>query len=248
MANTVVNKLVVKFDDVKVLKEFLEVIKGSDSSRDEVIDFNVIKPMPKELEDTVSGSKQWKSLYYYAFKTNQQEKISELEELFSAHSVECFEEKYHDRLEEFMEEGESLFNNYMKYGATDWYMWRNKYWGTKQNAYDSYIVKESDNSVAIYFTTVWNGVPYLMEILIGWFPELEFTYKFADEDVAYNCGKGYSNENGEFFFDMVEDCSDEAIKIYCECWDEDEEDYVKVDGVWIPADYLDDLEDEEDEE
>ena len=46
MAIEVVNKLVVKFDDAEVLEEFLEAIKGSNSSRDEVIDFNVIKPMP----------------------------------------------------------------------------------------------------------------------------------------------------------------------------------------------------------
>ena len=76
MAIEVVNKLVVKFDDAEVLEEFLEAIKGSNSSRDEVIDFNVIKPMPKELEDTVSGSKQWKSLYYYTNKTNQLHHIS----------------------------------------------------------------------------------------------------------------------------------------------------------------------------
>ena len=147
-----------------------------------------------------------------------------------------------------MTEGETLFNNYMKYGAIDWYMWRNHNWGTKSNAFDSYIVEESDNEVAIYFSTAWYGVPLLVEILARVFPDIEFSYKFADEDIAYNCGKGYSNENGEFFFDKVEDCSDEAIKIYCECWDEDEEDYVKVDGSWIPADYLDDLEDDKDEE
>ena len=74
--------------------------------------------------------------------------------------------------------------------------------------------------------------------------------KSADSKVIKNLLKVIkgNNENGEFFFDMVEDCSDEAIKIYCECWDEDEEDYVKVDGAWIPADYLDDLEGDEDEE
>ena len=249
MANTVVNKLVVKSADSKVIKNLLKAIKGNNENGDnEVIDFNKINAMPTELEGTNSHSEQWESLCYYALKTNQQEKISELDELFSAHSVEYFEEKYHDRLEEFMAEGETLFNNYMKYGAIDWYMWRNHNWGTKSNAFDSYIVEESDNEVAIYFSTAWYGVPLLVEILARVFPDIEFTYKFADEDIAYNCGKGYSNENGEFFFDMVEDCSDEAIKIYCECWDEDEEDYVKVDGAWIPADYLDDLEDEEDEE
>ena len=236
MAIEVVNKLVVKFDDAEVLEEFLEAIKGSNSSRDEVIDFNVIKPMPKELEDTVSGSKQWKSLYYYTNKTNQQDVISEMDSLLYSSMSEWIEKEDHDKLAEYMMIGEAYFNNYKKYGATDWYMWRNKYWGTKQNAYDSHIVKESDNSVAIYFTTVWDGVPYLMEILIGWFPELEFAYKFAAENIACNCGEGRSNENGEFIFDMVDDGSDEALRIYCECWGRE------------PKDFIDDLDSDKDEE
>ena len=115
MANTIANKLVVKSADSKVIKNLLKVIKGNNENGDnEVIDFNKINAMPSELEGTNSHSEQWKSLCYYALKTNQQEKISELEELFSAHSVEYFEKEYHDRLDEFMTEGEILFNNYMK--------------------------------------------------------------------------------------------------------------------------------------
>ena len=249
MANTIANKLEIKSADSKIIKRFLKIIKGNNENGDkEVIDFNKINAMPKELEGTNTHSEQWKSLCYYALKTNQQEKISELEELFSANSVEKFEEMYPDRIDEFMAEGKTLFNNYIKYGAIDWYMWRNHNWGTKSNAFDSYIVEENENEVAIYFSTAWYGIPFLVEILARGFPDIEFSYMFADEDIAYNCGKGYSNEKGELIFDMVEDCSDEAIKIYCECWDEDEEDYVKVDGAWIPIDYLDDLECEEDEE
>ena len=71
--------------------------------------------------------------------------------------------------------------------------------------------------VDLYFATAWDGVPYLMEILVGWFLDLEFTYKFASEVIACNCGEGRSNENGEFFFDMVEDGSDKALRNYCEC-------------------------------
>ena len=235
MAIEVVNKLVVEFDDAEVLEEFLETIKGSDSSRDEVIDFDILVPMPNELEDTVSGSKQWKSLYYYAHKTNQRDAIPEMNDLIYNPMSECFESSSPEEVAEYMAIGETYFNNYKRYGATDWYMWRNKYWGTKRNAYNSHIVEDSENSVAIYFTTAWNGVPYLMEILVGWFPELNFTYKFASEVVACNCGEGYSNEDGEFIFDMVKDGSDEALRIYCECWGNDESDFIKVDGEWIPT-------------
>lgn len=236
MASEVVNKLVVRFDDTEVVEEFLEMIKGNDPSRDEVIDFNIIVPMPKELEDTISGSMQWKSLYYYTNQTNQRDAIPEMESLLYSSMSEWIEDDEPDKLAEYMAVGELYFNNYMKYGATDWYMWRNKYWGTKQNAYNSYIVKESKNSVAIYFTTAWDGVPYLMEILISLFPELEFTYKFADENIACNCGEGQSNSEGEFIFNIVEDNSIEALRLYCECWGRE------------PKDFTDDLDSDEDEE
>lgn len=264
MANTIANKLVVKSADSKVIKNLLKVIKGNNENGDkEVIDFNKINAMPTELEDTTSGSEQWNSICYYAQQTNQRDILTELFELFfpSCNNITCSQisrdyevsseelaKNPPEKLAEYLVEGEKYVNFYRKYGATDWYMWRINNWGTKRNAFDSYIVEESENECAIYFSSAWYGVPLLVEILARVFPDIEFSYKFADEDIAYNCGKGYSNGNGEFFFDMVDDCSDEAIKIYCECWDEDEEDYVKVDGAWIPADYLDDLEGDEDEE
>ena len=125
MANTIANKLVVKSADSKVIKNLLKVIKGNNENGDnEVIDFNKINAMPSELEGTNSHSEQWKSLCYYILKTNQQAAIPALHDLFSANSAEEFEERYPDRLDEFITEGEILFNNYMKYGAIDSFMWR----------------------------------------------------------------------------------------------------------------------------
>ena len=93
-------------------------------SNGEITDSGIAQSMPKELESTVSHPEQWKSLCYYILKTNQQAAIPALHDLFSANSAEEFEERYPDRLDEFITEGEILFNNYMKYGAIDSFMWR----------------------------------------------------------------------------------------------------------------------------
>lgn len=264
MANSIANKLTVRSKKVGAIQNFLETIKGiGEDDCLEVIDFNTILRMPQELEDTTSGSEQWNSICYYAQQTNQRDILTELFELFFPSCNNIFYSQISrdyevapeelaknppEKLAEYLVEGEKYVNFYRKYGATDWYMWRINNWGTKRNAFNSQIGEESDHSATIYFMTAWDGIPYLIEQLIEAFPELEFTYKFADEDIAYNCGEGYTDETGKFVFNMAEDNSDHAIQVYCECWDEDEEDYVKVDGAWIPTDYLDDLEDDEDEE
>lgn len=57
-------------------------------------------------------------------------------------------------------------------------------WGTKWNAYESYI----DGDGAIYFQTAWSGVPDLIAQLAAKFPSLTIEYDFADEDVGCNVG------------------------------------------------------------
>ena len=72
-----------------------------------------------------------------------------------------------------------------KYGKENcWYDWNLKNWGTKWNAFRS----SSHNNV-IEFETAWNGVPELMAKLGVIFPDIEFEYLFADEDIGYNLGK-----------------------------------------------------------
>ena len=70
----------------------------------------------------------------------------------------------------------------------------------------------------------------------------------VSEVVAYNCGVGHSNDDGEFIFDMVDDGSDEALRLYCECWGNDESDFIKVNGEWMHTNYIEDSENNEDEE
>ena len=71
-----------------------------------------------------------------------------------------------------------------KYGHLDWYSWSNANWGTKWNACHTHI--ESDNQ--IYFDTAWADVRDLMSQLSSLFPEHEFKYEWAEEQIGYYAG------------------------------------------------------------
>lgn len=90
-----------------------------------------------------------------------------------------------------------------------WYTWRLLHWGTKWDAYEQTEI----SSDTISFTTAWSGVPKLMAILSSKFPEVRFEYAFADEDVAFNTGKGYFL-NGIEHMVYPKENSREAFEIY----------------------------------
>lgn len=116
-------------------------------------------------------------------------------------------------------------------GDPDWYSWRLANWGTKWNAYYTELHK-ADTHACISFQTAWSGVPMLVQKLTEMYPNLSFSYMYADEDVSYNCGSGYTDDEGNFVFSRAEGGSDEAMEIYLECWDEDPNDFVKGENGW----------------
>lgn len=67
----------------------------------------------------------------------------------------------------------------------DWFTWRNKYWGTKWDAYESYSVISDDN-LTLVFNTAWSApIPIINELsLLGY----DFELRYADEDLGNNCG------------------------------------------------------------
>lgn len=72
-----------------------------------------------------------------------------------------------------------------KYGEENcWYEWSIKNWGTKWNAFGT-----SEQGNIIEFETAWNGVPKLISKLGIIFPDIEFEYLFADENIGFNLGK-----------------------------------------------------------
>lgn len=95
-----------------------------------------------------------------------------------------------------------------KYGYPTWYEWSIATWGTKWNAYHQNF--EEPN--ILWFDTAWNGVPQLIQKLSAIFPDVEFHYAYADEDLGFNTGRGTAR-NGEINMTIPEGGSNEAFEI-----------------------------------
>lgn len=112
--------------------------------------------------------------------------------------------------------------NKSKYGFSTWYDWRNYFWGTKWNAYESDLLDEG----FITFNTAWNAPKPIIEKLSELFPDVCFTLHYADEDVGYNCGyriyKGGELKESEEFEDH-----DEAIRFACEILGYDPDEFME---------------------
>ena len=214
MPNYVVNKLTIKGDDNEIEKMLLEI-----ENDNEHIDFNKIVPMPTELSEIDESSRTYEYLTYYLTKTEQTQFIEEISKNHSSMRYSKFfiENKTDEELNTMFKEGERFFNIYKKYGFVSWYPWAIHNWGVKWNASDT---EEYDynNMAELYFTTAWYGVPMLIEKLVKKYPNLQFEYKFADENAGYNCAIGGSLGNGEFEFFELEDMSKDAKMVYMECW------------------------------
>ena len=81
-------------------------------------------------------------------------------------------------------------------------------WGTKWNAYH----QDFEEPNILWFDTAWNGVPLLIQKLSEIFPDVEFHYAYADEDLGFNTGRGTAR-NGEINMTIPEGRSNEAFEI-----------------------------------
>lgn len=74
------------------------------------------------------------------------------------------------------------FYNLKTYGATDWYNWRIKNWGTKWNAETTYVDEESGFAE---FTTRWSCPFEILEELAKY---TDIIVSYTDEDMGSNYG------------------------------------------------------------
>lgn len=78
----------------------------------------------------------------------------------------------------------------------NWYEWRNRYWDTKWNAYDSYsIISEEDETLTLVFNTAWSPpLSVIKRLIVLGYP---FVHRWADECMVENCGEtSWSGEQG----------------------------------------------------
>lgn len=102
-----------------------------------------------------------------------------------------------------------------KYGIENcWYDWNIKNWGTKWNAFHTFTYGN-----VIEFETAWSNVANLMLKLGIIFPEIEFVYMYADEDIGYNLGL-VEFKDTEINWQEFVDGSKEAQEFALMVWDE----------------------------
>lgn len=246
MPNHIQNRLVVTANSNEELQNFLASIKGDTivDDQEQLIDFNRIIPMPLPLRDTEASSRTDDAIYYYLVKTNQEEMVSSILRHSNFYTMDRFAGRNEKELNELLEIGKKYVEIFKECGAKDWYDWSICHWGTKWNAYETYLETLNEYSVILSFQTAWNGVPNIIQKLTEMFPTITFDYKYADEDMGYNCGEGYG-EDGEFSFLMLQGGSEDAIRTYAECWDCDFDLFYQDDeGHWHNREW----EDEEDED
>lgn len=117
------------------------------------------------------------------------------------------------------------------YGSDNWYDWCINNWGTKWNAYHT-TLDEREN--VLEFDTAWSCPTWILEALAKLCYEygVSFDGEWADEDCGNNVGTFESVED-EFYYEYVNNGSNEAYEIYVslkgehECLGRDD------DGNWV---------------
>ena len=208
--------------DQNRIDELLKSVKGKDS----VLDFNRIIPMPESLNieagsRTEKGLKAYKDfVYVYTFAGTEQKDLLNIPK----EKEEIFLRARQDIRRDEWEFGKAAFQNEQKYGATTWYEWARKNWGTKWSAYNAEIGEDN----TIMFNTAWSRAMPVIQKLAENFPDLYFEYCWADEDFGVNVGMA-EFENGEVTFDEFYNAhSRDAYELAADLWnlDLEEEGYV----------------------
>ena len=179
-------------------KKFQKICSLVDSN-ERIFDFNNIIPMPNSLNIEASSyidiGKEYFSLQSKKDKASK-DRVKEIEAMPSFEHIKDITLK--------------AIANYKKYGCETWYDWCNKNWNTKWNAIDSML-----DDRTFTFQTAWSFPANVIKTLSKAFPKDKFEYTYADEDLGYNCGRGYF-KNGKDFVDEIP--SDEKERFAYEMW------------------------------
>lgn len=244
MPNHVTNRITIHADGAQ-LNEILEAVKY-----DEVgigsIDFNKLIPMPESL-NIESGSETDRAISLYLTAINPMQpdmgcgKVS-MEELaalnqglnrknclrsYSSNLTQGDIAKYtqYKPLDEYLSLGKAAVENFINYGSATWYEWSIRNWGTKWNAYGYDDTDFHPKENVLEFKTAWDSVPEIMQVLSEKYPDVEFTYEYADEDIGSNAGRLVYFGGEITYEDIPRLHSKEAYEMAFDIWKCSPEDY-----------------------
>ena len=172
MPNHVVTHLFIEGTTVQV--EQVKAFVHSDTDKDRLMDFHKIVPCPQS---------------YFDYDTTNHPDGKGLEIGKHLH----WGENSPVVTEEIEEYKKATKEQAELYGVVGWYDWNMKNWGTKWNAYDF----EYLGGNGIKFETAWSFPKPVIVALSKHFPDITFSFMYADEDASFNTGEG-ELLNGEF--------------------------------------------------
>ncbi len=230
MPNWVQNEIIFENASDEKVAALLREIKLATESEDRPFDFNKLIPMPESL-NIESGSSTDRAIAYYVTErltipfeqTNLRELIHNsfsddwAKETISRLSSTDIAAEDWDKLYEL---GKQYMYNREHYGCYTWYEWCIRNWGTKWNACDpDWCLEEG----ILYFQTAWSPPIPVIEALAEKYPDLEFTHRWADEDIGNNCGQMWYSEGCGGEMDIGDFDNDRAFAM--DVWGYDADDF-----------------------
>lgn len=190
MPNHVTNGLSISTDNEKKLAKF-KAKAISEQSGIITFDFNAIIPMPDEIMRTGSGSMN-KVVDTQAEADHLNSKITRP---FTSH----------DKIDTWVLSRPEYDRRINEYGATNWYDWSVKHWGTKWNAYDAKIVDNKPKYLAIQFNTAWSPPEPVFRAIEKMFDDSKDSVSMVSIDEDDGVEPYYFGDDSNFFVNRTLD-------------------------------------------
>lgn len=186
--------------DEEDMKEFYDFFGGQDKLQ-ENFSFEMISPMPQELDGTRSPQKivpQYKLDLFEKFKyeidLNSTEKDYQSQTMVSKSDDKFFSEfeSVNEIVKDFFYEYDGAISKETsdrlksEYGYDNWYDWRNKHWGTKwdiKGDCGNDIV--DDDTCTLIFQTAWSPPEPIVYKLQEMFPKLQIFGGYLGEGYEF---------------------------------------------------------------
>ncbi|AAP95799.1 hypothetical protein A6046_01090 [[Haemophilus] ducreyi] len=210
MPNWCENRLTVNCEPSRLNEIKSKLIRYNDESNP-ILDFNLLIPMPEEL-DIVSGgfgertkimlempqdlplTEDFIARHIAAYDTNDMcylhlSLLSQQEQWQVKDFVQWLDE-HPDKQAKYQYDlplGRQYLNNIAKYGASDWYHWCIKNWGTKWNAemLDDSILEGQKHSLECFFNTAWCPPEEWFHSLCTAFKDCELKLYFYEPGMCF---------------------------------------------------------------
>lgn len=204
MPNWVQNEIIFENANDEKVAALIRELKLATETEESAFDFNKLIPMPESL-NIESGSRTDRAIAYYVTErlsipveqTNlaslisncynnnwAAEVVSRLKKAIESGSPD-------EDWDKLYEMGKQYIFNREHYGCYTWYDWCCRNWGTKWNASDA---DWSLDSGMLVFQTALSAPFPIIQAISEKYPDLEFTHRWADEDIGSNCGSMFYSE------------------------------------------------------